>query len=136
VQANFRQMQNVGCVPESMWPSRDIWSSRKPSGFDAEAAKYRLAEADWVPDFDVGTWMIFNGHPILFGVRWGTGGHAIVGVAVIKDRNGWGWKIANSWGVGWGTNGFGVLYENQIASGIKNRYGAAAFRAPTHILTR
>jgi len=137
VQANFRQMQNVGCVPETMWPSSNIWSSRKPAGFDAEAAKYRLTEAVWVPDFDAGTWMILKGSPVLFGVAWGRGGHAIMGVAVVKDRNGWGWKFANSWGVDWSTSkGFGVLYEKQIASGIKNRYGAAAFRAPTHIPTR
>ena len=119
-----------------MWPSTDIWSNRKPAGFDAEAAKYRLAEADWVPDFEAGTWMLFRGFPILFGVTWGTGGHAIMGVAVVKDRSGWGWKFANSHGVNFGTNGFGVLYEKQIASGIKNRYGAAAFRAPTHLPTR
>ena len=135
VQANFRRMQEVGCVPESMWPSSNVWSSRKPAGFDAEAKKYRLAESLWVPDFDAGTWMILRGMPVLHGVRWGTGGHAIYGVAVVKDRNGWGWKIANSWSPTWGTNGFGVLYEKQIASGIKNRYGAAAFRAPTHLPT-
>jgi len=136
VQANFRRLQEVGCVPETMWPSSKIWDVRKPPGFDEEAAKYRLAEADWVPDFEAGTWMLLRGFPILFGVQWGAGGHAIFGVAVVKDRNGWGWKFANSHGVNFGTNGFGVLYEKQIASGIKNRFGAAAFRAPTHLPTR
>jgi hypothetical protein len=136
VQDNFRRLQEVGCVPETMWPSSNIWSSRKPAGFDEEAAKYRLAEADWVPDFEAGTWMILRGSPVLFGVQWGRGGHAIFGVAVVKDRTGWGWKISNSWSTAWGTEGFGVLYEKQIASGIKNRYGAAAFRAPTHLPTR
>jgi hypothetical protein len=133
VQANFRQMQEVGCVPESMWPSRDIWSRRKPPGFDAEAAKYRLAEADWCPDFETATWMLLCGHPILFGVRWGSGGHAILGVQVVYRQQRWGWKIANSWGTSWGDSGFGVLWEPQIASGIESRYGAAAFRAPTHL---
>jgi hypothetical protein len=135
VQDNFRRMQSVGCVPEWMWPSSEIWTNRRPEGFDDESAKYRLAEADWVPDFEAGTWMILKGHPVLFGVTWrGGGGHAIFGVAVVKDRNGWGWKVANSWGENWGSSkGFAVLYESQIASGIKNRYGAAAFRAPTHI---
>ena len=133
VQAVFRQLQEVGCVPETMWPSRDIWNRRKPPGFDEEAAKYRLAEADWVPDFDVGTWMLLCGHPVLFGVRWkGGSGHAILGVQVVYRDGRWGWRIANSWG-NWGDNGFGVLWEPQIASGIKNRYGAAAFRAPTHL---
>jgi hypothetical protein len=137
VQANFKRMQEVGCVPETMWPSSNVWTSRKPAGFDAEAAKYRLAEADWVPDFEAGTWMILRGFPVLYGVRWGTGGHAIFGVAVVKDRSGWGWKFANSWGTSWqSSGGFGVMYESQIASGIKSRYGAAAFRAPTHLPTR
>ena len=133
VQANFRQMQEVGCVPESMWPSRDIWSRRKPPGFDQEAPKYKLPEADWVPDFDVGTWMLLKGFPILHGVRWGGGGHAIFGVQVVYRNGKWGWKIANSHGTQYGDNGFGVLWEPQIASGIKTRYGAAAFRAPTHL---
>jgi hypothetical protein len=136
VQANFKRMQEVGCVPESMWPSRDIWSNRKPAGFDAEAAKYRLAEADWVPDFNTGTWMLLCGRPILFGVQWGSGGHAILGVQVVYRDGKWGWRFANSWSTSYGDKGFGILWESQIASGIKTRYGAAAFRAPTHLPTR
>ena len=133
VQANVKRMQEVGCVPESMWPSSNIWTTRKPTGFDTEAPKYRLPEMDWTPNFSVATWMLFKGHPIHFGVDWGRGGHSIYGVAVVYRDAKWGWKICNSWGQDWGTNGFGILWEPQINRGITSRYGAAALRASTHL---
>lgn len=133
VQSNVARMTDVGCVPETMWPSSNIWNSRKPAGFDEEAKKWRLAEMDWCKTFDVATWMLFCGHPIHFGVNWGGGGHSIYGVAVVFQNGKWGWKIANSWGEDYGDDGFGVLWERQIASGIETRFGAAALRAPTHV---
>lgn len=132
IQDNVDRITQVGCVPETLWPSDKIYG-RKPAGFDAEAPKYRLRACEFVPDFDTGTWLLFRGRPLFFGVNWGGGGHAIWACRVYwHTAKGWGWEIANSWGTDWGDAGFGVLYESQISSGIKRRYGAAAPVVPTY----
>jgi hypothetical protein len=141
LQANMRQISQVGQVPESMWPSSDIYRKSKPAGFDAESPKWRLREWDFVGDFDAAVWKILCAQPVIFGVDWqGGGGHLIFGARVYRKLNqrriedGWGIWIRNSWGTRWGDAGHGVLYEPQIAVGIRNRYGAAAPRVPTYWL--
>lgn len=132
IRDNVDRLTKVGCVPESLWPSRDIYG-RKPAGFDSEAPKYRLRACEFVENFDAGTWLLLRGRPIFFGVNWGGGGHAIwADRAYYSVAKGWGWEIANSWGTDWGDDGFGLLYESQIAAGIRNRYGAAAPVLPTY----
>lgn len=135
IRDNVDRMTSVGCVPESMWPSNNIYG-RKPPGFDAEAPKWRLRACEFVEDFAHGSWLLLRGRPIFFGVNWGGGGHAIWAPRLYwnesKGSSGWGWEIANSWGRDWGDDGFGVLYERQIESGIRQRYGAAAPVLPTY----
>lgn len=131
IQDNIDRISKVGCVPESLWPSSSIYG-RKPAGFDAEAPRWQLREWEFVENFDAGSWLILRGRPIVFGVNWGGGGHCIWACALVNDeRKGWGWKITNSWGDDWGEQGFGILYESQIAAGIDRRYGAAAPLVPT-----
>jgi hypothetical protein len=130
IQDNQRQITTVGIAPESLWPASAI-NGRAPAGFAETAAKYKLRLVEFVADFAAGTWALLRGRPIVFGVDWGTGGHCIWATRAYKGAKGWGWEIANSWGTDWGDNGFGILYENQIAAGIRNRYGAAAPLLPT-----
>jgi hypothetical protein len=133
IQDNQRRMLEVGCVPESMWPSSQI-SGRAPAGFETEAAKWKLKTVEFVSGFDAGTWALLRGRPVVFGVNWGGGGHCIWACRVYwHAAKGWGWEIANSWGADYGDNGFGILYESQIAAGIRNRYGAAAPLIPTYM---
>jgi hypothetical protein len=131
IQDNQRRLLTVGCVPESLWPSSAI-NGRPPAGFEAEAPKWRLRAVEYVTDFAAGTWTLFRGRPVVFGVDWGGGGHCIWATRVFKGAKGWAWEIANSWGEDWGDRGFGLLYEDQIARGIRNRYGAAAPLLPTY----
>lgn len=129
---NQKRMLEVGCVPETMWPASAIYG-KKPAGFEAEAPKWRLKAVEFVGGFDAGSWALLRGRPVVFGVDWGGGGHCIWACRLFwSQAKGWGWEIANSWGVDWGDAGFGVLYESQIASGIRNRYGAAAPLVPTY----
>lgn len=131
IQANQKQIVEIGCVPESLWPAYQIYS-RTPAGFDAEAPKWRVKAVEFVPTFDAGTWAIMRGRPVVFGVNWSGGGHCIWASRVYWSQGkGWGWEIVNSWGTDWGDVGFGILYESQIANGIRNRYGAAAPLTPT-----
>jgi len=129
VKDNLDRLVNVGCVPESLWPSDEIYRRSPPPGFDAEAPKFRTREPYWCPDFDTATWQLLSGYPIGFGVDWGGAGHSIIGIRVRYDSSkGWGWDILNSWGASWGNNGIGTLWERQISSGIRSRYGAVAYR--------
>jgi hypothetical protein len=134
--ANIKQISDVGCVPESMWPSSDIYRRTPPAGFAAEAPNWRLRDWDFVQHFAACSWRIFTGRPVIIGVNWGGTGHIVFATRVYKKpgtttHQGWGVEIRNSWGTNWGDQGHGILYESQVDSGIRQRYGAAAPRIMT-----
>lgn len=82
-----KHVTDVGCVPVSMWPV-DTWRMRVPSGYAAEAARYRGLEWVDIPSAaGVVTGIGWYGRPVGIGVRWGTGGHAITVVDyAYRDR--------------------------------------------------
>jgi hypothetical protein len=128
---NLEYAKTTGPCTTALWANND-WRSNPPAGYKDEGKLYRIIEWDDCPDFDSATSVLLSGRPIAFGVDWeGGGGHAIVGVALVKTSTGYGWKILNSWGTDYGTKGFGVLPEKQISRGIIDRYGAWAPRVVT-----
>lgn len=125
LQDNLDRISEVGICPESFWPDDRIYGP-VVRGYEAQAKPWRLVASRFVPDFDSLVWAIFCGNPGIVGVNWSGTGHLIWACRVYRSASkGWGVEIANSWGVGWGDDGFGVLYEDQVAAGIKARYGAA-----------
>jgi len=115
---NLIFLRDVGCVPVEMWGGELGWNKSYPPGFREEAAKYQVDE--W---FDLGTFdefmtALFLGFPISYGVFWGSGGHAICAVEPIFENGVWGCVFANSWGINWGEQGFGKMWEPQITKGL------------------
>jgi hypothetical protein len=106
------------------WQGRD-W----PSDWKTEARKFRLLEAFDCPTFDAAASAVVRGMPVVFGVYWGAGGHAITAVGLKRLDSGWGLEFLNSWGAAWGDGGFGVLPEAKCA-GIRS-FGAFAIRSVT-----
>jgi hypothetical protein len=123
---NLEAIMRTGILPESYWSQDEGWQRQPPSGWQVEAAKYRGIEA-----FDVRTKAEFGsciceGYPVVVGVDWGGGGHAICFVRAWSDKA----EFANSWG-DWGNAGFGEMGWSQITQGIVS-FGAWALRVATY----
>ena len=124
---NLREISAVGVLPVTMFPPVG-WRNRLPAGWEPEAAKYRLTEWLDLGSFDEFFTALLLGFPVSYGVNWEGGGHAICAVQAIEDRGGDpGCKLLNSWGEDWGDNGYGDMFEGQIANGLA-KYGGWAAR--------
>lgn len=99
--------------------------------------RFRILEAYWCPTFDhvasalqqgflvdIGVWWYGN-DPLdadgwLSDVGWrGRGGHALCGAELNERAGKWGVGLVNSWGNGWGLDGWGTLPEGRVAEGCK-----------------
>ena len=122
-------MMATGICPASRIDPQD-WQGRNwPSDWKTEAKKTRVLEAFDCPTFDAVASAVQRSMPVVFGVFWGAGGHAITAVGLKKVGGGWALEFLNSWGAGWGDAGFGVLAESKCG-GIHS-FGAFAIRSVT-----
>jgi hypothetical protein len=129
IEAALEAMMEVGIAPASVVDPKD-WTSRDyPSNWKEEAAKFRILEAFDCPTFDAVASAVQRSMPVVFGVYWGSGGHAITAVGLKKIGSVWNIDFLNSWGESWGENGFGYLPESKC-SGIKS-FGAFSIRSVT-----
>lgn len=127
IDENLEAVMRTGILPESYWPRSKGWRSTPPVGWQTEAAKFRGLEA-----FDVQTKAEFGscicaGLPVVVGVNWDGGGHAICfDEAMPNDA-----EFANSWSPTWNGNGFGRMGWGQIMRGVET-FGAWALRVATY----
>ena len=122
-------MMKTGVCPAARIDPQD-WQGRDwPGDWKAEAKKIRILEAFDCPTFDAAASAVQRSMPVVFGVFWGRGGHAITAVGLKKIDGGWNLEFLNSWGAGWGDGGFGFLPESKCG-GIKS-FGAFAIRSVT-----
>jgi hypothetical protein len=122
-------MMKVGICPNDVIDQYS-WTPRNwPKTWADVAKRIRILEAFDCPTFDAVASAVQRGLPVVFGVYWGSGGHAITAVGLKKINSVWNLEFLNSWGESWGDSGFGYLPESQC-SGIKN-FGAFAIRSVT-----
>jgi len=83
IAGNLKALAEVGTVPAAVYPDH-TWRRRHTEAMRDEAAGYQLREWLDLPDFDAAvSSILWYAKPVTFGVRWGWGGHAIVGVDVV-----------------------------------------------------
>jgi hypothetical protein len=122
-------MMSVGICPASKIDPQD-WQGRDwPSDWKTTAKCFRILEAFDCPTFDAVASAVQLSMPVVFGVFWSGGGHAITAVGLKNIDGVWNLEFLNSWGADWGDHGFGFLTEKQC-SGIKS-FGAFAIRSVT-----
>ena len=124
-----------GVVPNSVIGDM-IWRGELwPEGWEVQAKDYRVLEAYYCPTFDHMATALLNGYLVDFGIMvgdrfvpnldgWlpdyqgGYGGHAMAGFGLSQRGDGvWGIETSNSWGVGWGKDGWCYVPESYFENG-------------------
>jgi len=93
------------------------------------AADFRISEAFDLSDVDEIGSALELGDPVVCGIPWGRGAHAICICGKKQTADGWLWHFPNTWGEGWGEAGFAWLRERDIAP--FQPFGAWAIRCAT-----
>lgn len=118
IDRNLEFARDVGILPEAYWPRSQGWRKTPPSGWEEEAAKYRIDEwYDLTAIEEVGTALLL-GFPCVVG--WT--GHSELIVDLLPGARG---LVVNSWAPTWGDNGRHVVELSKINWG----YGAYAIRS-------
>jgi hypothetical protein len=136
-----------GTVPANVVAELE-WRVFPPNAPDI-AQNFRVLEWWLCPTFEEMGTAVQYGFPVVFGIPWGpeeaidnngwlpddpaggvAGGHAMCAMGVVKKGQNWGLLTINSWGEGWGRNGWHIVperrFKNQMFGG-----GAWACRVVT-----
>ena len=109
IDENLAFARDNGIAPEAIWP-RSKGFKAEPSAEAWEAAKaFKIVEFYDVASIDEGVSGLLTGWSWVYGAN----GHSVVKIQHLNDREG---LDANSWGLSWGDQGFGVWARyNQIS---------------------
>lgn len=109
-------LRNSGCASAAVWPRSNGWRTTPSQAAREDALKYRQLKVVQVRNWaEYGT-MLLHAYPVYSGYS----GHAWFGTRLIAP-NRIRWK--NSWGAGWGEDGYGTL----SSSSIMQSYGMYVF---------
>ena len=118
IDGNLAFLKQYGACPESAWPRSKGWQT-KPSNAAYEAAyNHRILEFFDLQSVEEAGTALLLGFPVVYG----SDGHAKCYVRMLSPTAG---EYANSWGEGWGDEGFGTEQFNNVWW----QYGAFAVRS-------
>lgn len=132
----IKNIAERGLVPESRWPNAKLDRRYDTPENWEEAKKYRVGEWDFICDwftrkkniFDIISSYLLDNIPVPIAMPWW--GHLIYACDLVWDpRLGWMWKYRNSWGSGYGDDGFGNMTEakaSQCSEACAPRWAMAA----------
>jgi len=135
VDANLAALAEVGPLPVEgtegfahTFPRND-WRRPFPRGYKETAGQFRAKEWSDADGLLAAATAAAKGFPLVFAVWWTrTSGHALVACKLKRDTRGrLGFKFPNSWGLDYGDQGFGTLWEDKLTDGIRT-FGAWALR--------
>ena len=124
IDTNLAFARDTGILPESYWPRSKGWRATPPSGWENEAAKYKIVEFFDIKNAEEVGSALLKGFPVVFG--WS--GHSCVLTTLLSETTA---EYLNSWG-DWGDQGFGKVNLSAINYG----YGAFAVRVPKQLPRR
>jgi len=129
IDAGMRALQLTGTLASDDCDPLQWRLNQLRADWRERAADYRVDEAfDLDGIDDVGT-ALELGDPIVAGINWGRGAHAICIIGKKPDADGYLFHFQNSWGRDWGERGFAWMRERDI-KGLET-YGAFAIRSAT-----
>ena len=112
-----------GIPLEEVMPYPSRYSQSIPPGADDLAAKYKVAQAVRIQNYEECMDFLRSGlGGVNIGVRWGRGGHA---VCITEEEGDGGVKVANSWGENWGDGGWFSWSKNELKQKFNESYTRA-----------
>lgn len=112
---DLEQIVKAGCCDVKLYPANFVGLSKWTAEAKANAALHKVVEWwDMMPDdrmFDRVATLVLQGVPVAVAYNWWS--HAVTAVGLVKVDGRYGLLCRNSWGGGYGDNGFFVLMEGK-----------------------